>query len=579
MYGRWWRGRRLLGWLLLAAVLVLNVAVYAQEGGLIAPPELPRLPEAPPEVSPESPLLPPPILPPVPPLAPEERELAPGPKLFVHKIIVTGSTVFSEAKIAELTRPFVGRGVTSEELESLRLALTRLYITAGYVNSGAVLPDQDVSDGVVRFEIIEGTLTDVAFSDLKWFRESYLRKRLTLGVKKPLNIKILQERLQFLQQDDRIARLEAELQPGIRLGESALYLRVKENLPFNVILDFNNYQSPTVGAERGQLTVLHRNLTGSGDVLQITAGVSAGVGPQIDTSYTLPVSPRDLTIRARYRLNVSSVIEEPFDALDFRSRSEIFTLALRRPFYRTLNRELALGLSMERLRSRTTLLGIPFNTPGTEDGASTVTALRFTAEWVGRTTTRVLALRSRFSLGVDLFGATINTGDVPSGKFFAWLGQFQVGQRMGPQGVELLFRLDIQLTTDPLFPLEQLAIGGRYSVRGYRENQLVRDNGLLTSLESRIPLLQNRPWAEYLQLVPFIDFGWGENQRVPTPSITTLSSIGIGLRWAARWQRQETISARLGFEIFWGYRLTDIETQGDDLQDKGLHFQVFFNAF
>jgi len=135
--------------------------------------------------------------------------------VFVRQILVTGNTVFSEAELAAVTQDYVNRAVTSEELEALRLALTRLYVNAGYVNSGAILPDQTVTEGIIRLQIIEGTLTQVTVDGTRWFRESYLRKRLVLGLTPPLNINALQERLQLLQQDDRIARLDAELRPGV----------------------------------------------------------------------------------------------------------------------------------------------------------------------------------------------------------------------------------------------------------------------------------------------------------------------------------------------------------------------------
>jgi hemolysin activation/secretion protein len=69
-------------------------------------------------------------------------------------------------------------------------------------------------------------------------------------------------------------------------------------------------------------------------------------------------------------------------------------------------------------------------------------------------------------------------------------------------------------------------------VRGYRENHLVRDNGLLVSVESRIPLIRNTRWAEFVQVVPFVNCGWGWNQKVATPDPTTLVSVGLGVRWA-----------------------------------------------
>ena len=101
----------------------------------------------------------------------------------------------------------------------MRLALTRLYIDAGYINSGAVIPDQTVRDGVITMQIIEGELTAIDITGNRWFRTNYLRQRLALDLASPLNIASLQQRLQFLQQDARIARLDAELAPGVQRGE------------------------------------------------------------------------------------------------------------------------------------------------------------------------------------------------------------------------------------------------------------------------------------------------------------------------------------------------------------------------
>jgi hemolysin activation/secretion protein len=412
----------------------------------------------------------------------------------------------------------------------------------------------------------------------RWFRERYLRQRLTLDLEPPLQLGAVQARLQRLQQDDRIERLHAELRPGVQPGESSLHVQVEERLPIYVALEFNNYQSPTVGAEQGLVTVAHRNLTGNGDVLSVTYGRSSGLNPQIEASYTVPLTPRETTLGLRYQRNESSVVEATFEPLEIDSQSEIFTVSLRHPLHRTLRRELALSLTGERLQSRTFLLGEPFAfSPGTRDGLAIDTAVRLALEWFDRTPHQVIAARSRFSVGVDALGATINPRDLPDGQFFAWLGQLQWARRLPIRDIELLFRLDFQLTADPLLPLEQIAVGGRYSVRGYRENQLVRDNALIASLESRIPLIRHRRWADYLQLVPFVDVGHGWNREVATPDPTTLVSIGLGLRWAASFGT--VVPLRPQFEIFWGYPLKDVPTTGGNLQDQGVHLQFVLAAF
>ena len=74
----------------------------------------------------------------------------------------------------------MNRELTSEDLETLRVALTLLYVNNGYVNSGAILPDQTVTEGVVTYQIIEGSLSAVDVEGNRWFRDSYFQKRFLL---------------------------------------------------------------------------------------------------------------------------------------------------------------------------------------------------------------------------------------------------------------------------------------------------------------------------------------------------------------------------------------------------------------
>jgi hemolysin activation/secretion protein len=495
---------------------------------------------------------------------------------MVRDIRVVGSTVFSTEELAAVTAPYVNRELTAEDLEELRLALTRFYIERGYVTSGAILPDQTVSEGVITFQIIEGEIDQIEITDNKWFRSGYIRRRLALGARPPVNINALQRRLQLLQQDDRIERLNAELRPGVQLGKSELHVRVEDRIPFSVALEFNNHQSPTVGAERGLISIAHRNLTGNGDILSVTYGRSSGLDPQIDASYTLPLTARDTTASFRYRRNATVVVEEPFDEFNFESTSEVFELALRHPFYRTLQQEFALEIMLARLDSET--ISDTFETMRRfTSPQGTDTAVRIAQEWLDRTQNQVLALRSRFSVGVDILGAKVFNSMGHDEHFFVWLGQFQYACRLTDWDLQTILRLDLQLSNDPLLPLEQIAVGGRFSVRGYRENQLVRDNGLIFSIETRVPLVRNKPWADFIHLAPFIDFGHAWNSDTPTLTPTKIASIGAGLRWALT--LPVAFPLRSQFEIYWGYPLIDVDTPGGDLQDLGLHLQFVVAAF
>ena len=536
-------------------------------------------PPRPREEEPRPPAIAPAIILPPAPIVPKEKAGIPPVRTLVREIRVIGSTVFSAEELAKVTAPYQNRELTAEDLEALRIALTLLYVNRGYVNSGAILPDQTITDGVMTFRIVEGELTQVELEGNRWFRSSYLEKRFSLAAGPPLNINSLQERLQLLLEDPRISRLNAQLRPGLRPGEGILDVRVEERTPYKLWSEYNNYQSPSVGENRGIITVEHQNLTGNGDIATARYGRSKGLDPLLDFRYSLPFTAYDTTLSLQYRKNSFANVEEPFVDLDIKSKSDIYGITLRQPIYRTLNSEVALDLTGEYLSHKTFLLGVPFKlTPGAnQQGESFVTALRPGLEWVYRTQNQVIAARSRLSFGLDALGATINNNGEPDGRFVAWLGQFQWVRRLPVLDTQLIFRTDVQLSDDALLSLEQIAVGGRYSVRGYRETTLLRDSAVLTSVEMRVPLIRNTPWADYLELASFIDFGRAWNKRQPTPDPPDISSVGVGVRWALTFLWP--VPVRPQFELYWGYRLRQVGTSGGSLQDNGIHLQFVLAMF
>ena len=522
------------------------------------------------------------VLPPVAPPPKERVRPPPGLRIFVRRFELTGNTVFSVAELRQLTAPYEGREITSEELEELRQALTLHYVNAGYVNSGVIIPDQDVVEGVVTIDIIEGELTEVSVAGSGRLRPEYITSRIRLGAGRPLNVIALQERLQILLQDPLIERITAKLGPGLRLGESELKVDVKRGRPYALGFAVANDRSPSIGAIRGEAQGIVRNLTGWGDTLMASVGGSEGL---LDgkASFTLPVTSRDTTLNLSFEKNRSDVVEEPFDDIDIESESDTYAVTLRHPFYRTPTREFSLGLTLARRSSETLLLGRPFSfSPGVRDGKSDVTVIRFSQEWIDRDQNQVIAARSVFSFGIDAFGATNNPSG-PDGEFMAWLGQFQWARRVGldiGHGASLLvFRADAQLTNVSLLPLEQFAVGGADIVRGYRENQLVRDKGVVLSLEGRIPILRlpipglsSAPEDGIVQLAAFVDYGRAWNEASPNPEIKKIYSVGAGIRWS--------LTRRIHAQLYFGQALKDVPDPADrDLQDFGIHFRIGAQLF
>lgn len=498
--------------------------------------------------------------------------LAAGLRVFVREYRLSGNTVFSDDALAGVTAPFAGREIGAEDLTALRLALTRFYVERGYINSGAVIPDQDLVDGVVRVEIVEGRLTDVELSGNRRLGAAYLDGRLRLGAGPPLNVAALQEQFQILLAGPFIRRINGEISPGARPGEALLRARVEERSPWVLGFGLDNDITPTLGELRGVLHAAALSPTRSGDILSLDLAYGEGLrDAQVD--YSLPLSPRGTTLQLFGDWSQGEIVEELLTGLDIEGETTSVGFRLDHPLLLSSHERLALSVGLDSRQSKTSLLGRGFAfSPGVEpSGDSQVTVVRVAQDWNHRSATQVVALRSTFSIGVDALGATRNPRGQPDGRFLAWLGQAQWARRLPWADSQVIFRLDGQYAADPLLPLEQFSVGGGRTVRGYGKNLLVRDHGFATSLELRVPVLRTEAGYSLLEIAPFVDAGgaWFEDRESPSPSI--VPALGIGLR--------SNPHPKLRAELYWGHALKDVPGEGDSPQESGLYFSLAANIF
>ncbi|NEP01694.1 MAG: ShlB/FhaC/HecB family hemolysin secretion/activation protein [Symploca sp. SIO2E9] len=533
------------------------------------PRPLPRLP-------PDDQLLPTPTqeLPP-----PESiPEQAPA-TLIVEQFKFEGNTVFSDEKLADLLQDYTNRRISFTELLQARSEITQLYVNEGYTTSGAIIAPQKISNpdsAVVTIKVVEGTLEEINVTGTRRLKPSYVSSRLARAAGKPFNINELLQGLQLLQLDPVIGSLSADLQAGTRSGTNILQVEVEEADTFSTDLDLNNARSPTVGSFQRGIVLKEANLLGFGDAISLSYNNTDGSNGG-DLRYSLPISPDNSKVNLAFGITDSNVIEEPFNALDISSDFLFYELGFTHPLIQTPTEELALGLTLSHQQSQS-FVGIDdtgafsLAAGGDDEGRTSVFAVRFSQEWTKRSSQQVLAFRSQFSLGLDVLGATINDNGEPDSRFFAWRGQGQWA-RLLARDTLLLLKTDLQLSDSRLLALEQFRVGGSQSVRGYRQDLLLRDNGFLASAEVRLPILRVSKVRGVLQVVPFIDVGtaWNNGNESSDSEISnTLVSTGLGLLW-----QMNNLTARLDF----GIPLVSVDDTGDTLQENGFHFSVIYTPF
>jgi hemolysin activation/secretion protein len=504
----------------------------------------------------------------LPPVSPADADRLPRmPRVMVRRIRITGNTVIPDAELEKIAAPFENRELGNIELEELRQRLTALYVSRGYINSGAVLPDQKVIAGVIEFRIVEGRLTRTEIEGTEHFDKAYFIDRITLRAGPPLNLPELEQELQILLRNPLVKSMNAQLVPGERPGEAVLKAQVKEAPRYNLGLVLDNKLAPSLGEAKGTLLGSINNLIGRGDVLEGEFGYAEGIPYNLKLGYRTPINVHDTAIGVHYETTEATVVESPFDVLDIKSRLETIGAQVSHPVFRTPNQELVLAGVVERRETKTTLLGVPFSfSPGVNDGKATVSALRLVGDYVDRGRTQVIAARSTVSIGLDAFGSTINASG-PDSRFTAWLGQFQWVKLLGERGDQLRFRADFQYTNDALLPVEQYAVGGLDSVRGYRAFQLLRDKGYTASVEYRIPVFSNPIGERNLQFAAYVDTGGARFNERQNPSPSQLTGVGVGLIWNP--------SPQFSAELYYAKGLNDVpDPPTHSLQDDSVYFRL-----
>jgi len=506
-------------------------------------------------------------------------------QIVVDQFNFVGSTVFSEEELNEATAEFLDKPITFSQLLQAANQVTELYLEKGYITSGAYIPSQAIQSGEITIQVVEGRLEEIDVTILEGqLNSDYVRDRIAIATSQPLNINRLQEALQLLQFNPLIESLSAELSAGTQPGTNSLAVQVVGAKTFSASLDLNNNRNPSIGSFERGIKLSDANLLGLGDKLDLNYANTDGSN-QFEGSYTLPVNPRNGSLRFGYQVSKNEIIEDPFDDLDLEVDYRQYELNFRQPILARAtpeySQELALSFGIVRKESDSSLLGVDFPlSPGAdEQGEVRISKLNFAQEWLQRSSQQVIRARSEFGLGIDAFNATVNNEE-PDGEFFLWRGQLLylrlLSERSDNDAVNptLLVRSELQLSSASLLNLEQFSLGGSPTVRGYRQDRILSDNAFFLSAEARLPILRVPEVQGTLQIAPFIDFGTGWNVDNDQLDPSTLAGVGVGLLW----QMQEKLNARLD----WGIPLIEVDDPNSDsntLQQNGLYFQIEYTPF
>jgi hemolysin activation/secretion protein len=476
----------------------------------------------------------------------------------VKRFEVDASAILDAADIQSVLEPFTNRTLSLDDLFDAVAAVNVLFDQRQMPTARAVLPSQDIRDGVVRILLVESRVGQVVLQSNNQVTPAFVRERLRLQEGALLSVPELEVDLV------RFNRLhQTQLRASVRLGQitgtTDVEMISREPQPYRFSMFTDNAGRITVGALRVGLLAYWNGLGGRDDNLQLAA-VGAQGSQSLSVSYATPLNVDDLRFDISYNDERIKVIAGGFVPLDIGGTSNAFSLGLSRPIIVDGQRLWRSYARISDKTSRSTFGGVLQSKTDLM-----VLTMGLSADHLGETSNRTIDVN--FSQGIKDFGGDSRFDVLRANS--AWLASLSPGK-------QLLLRAGMQYSPTDLLPSsEQFQLGGSASVRGYSEGVITGRSGYLLSAELRQQL--NQPdgtlkGVPYLSGLLFFDHGGAFPFR-PSPlnDVTRndfLSSAGVGL--SAEWGPH--VQGRLTL----GWPLRD-NTNEADLRKPRVHATLTFN--
>ena len=424
------------------------------------------------------------------PAAPSGHDAA-HPCFPIRRVELTGEGAarfqFALRTALKQSRFTEGQCLNAEDINRIMTLAQNTLIGRGYTTSRILAAPQDLSGGTLQLSLMLGRLRSVRV-DTTDNEQTHARRIAVFQNEFPtradrvLNLRDLEQGLENLK---RVPTAEADLQIVPVEGEpdqSDVVVQWRQRtLPYRLTFGLDNSGSEATGKYQGNVTFSADNPLGLSDLFYVNYGRSVGNVPDEKSvsgtlkqggsrnyavHYSVPFGKWTWTFNHggyRYHQAVAGLNE----AYDYNGKSRHYDFGFDRLLYRDAKRKLHFGMKWW---IRTTQSYI--------DDAEIRIQRRKTAGWsaelshkayIGNSTAD---FRLGYKRGTGMNGALRapeEAFDEGTSRMKIWTASADVNIpfHIGRQSFAYDTRLHIQWNKTPLTPQDRLAIGGRYTVRGF----------------------------------------------------------------------------------------------------------------
>jgi hemolysin activation/secretion protein len=457
--------------------------------------------------------------------------------LILKDINVVGANVLPSDKLRSVYADKIGKKITLTEVYAIANAITRLYRDNGYILSRAVVPQQEIGNGVVKIQIVEGFISGYSIQGQTAGADeqiaAYAKQLMSSGTLSAKNL----ERYLLLMNDLPGVTVRAVLSPSKTTVGGANLTLVTEQKRLEGFGAVDNFGSHYLGEERLTGGLQFNSLFGMTDKVSLSglwapdhdelkffnAGYEQNIG---DNGTTLGLS-------SSYTMTSPTLPDDLGGTLGTNGRAYVISATAQHPFIRSRSTNLTGRVQFDASQNKT-LYYPGLESIETRDDQRIFRlggVMSFLDGLAGYNT-----IDSSLSRGFEFMGASQkgddklsrSNGDPSFTKFNLEATRLQrlIGPFTGLLGVTG------QYSVDPLLASEEFGMGGSSYGRGYDSSEVTGDSGVAAKVEIAFNNSIEKPYLNDYQIYTFYDVGaaWNRDEAATVDERQSTASVGIGTR-------------------------------------------------
>lgn len=441
--------------------------------------------------------------------------------------IVVNSKDYHFKYLRHALSAYEGESIGQNGIEYLAKELQEQLLRDGFITSRVVVPNQDLTTGLLVFEVIPGYVDEIKLVD------SSVRGNWRAAF--PIRPKQILKRQDLEQGVDQMRAvigqdITVSLAPGKKINTSVVLLDIKQTDYIHGGMSIDDAGYKATGKLQGTSFLTISQLTGLQDTVSLSytkdleSNSSEYGSNQYQVSYRIPHGKTTYTFNTyKYKYHQTIAAITPFLSEGTTRGTEF---AVERLLNRTGRTKTSGVMKIIQKERHNYINGIELEV---QKQRTTAVELGLThRKYKGNT---VFDIYTFYRQGVPWLGAEEHSWEGGSGNptsryhVVGLEGNIQAGIRIGHKQGLYTLRFRSQFTGDRLFGTDQFSIGGRYTVRGFSGEEILRgESGYYLQNEWSLPF-SKQSIAPYIAL----DIGhvWGPSTEWQVGSTLVGSAFGI----------------------------------------------------